>query len=122
KVSAGSTSVSGTRGFRPRRAASVGTPRGPTKRSHAPRKPAGAQRSPSWEYIDIPSVSTDFLRIVQEDSYLSEFPKGIGFSRALAGPTPVGPPEGGPHVKGEPPVKGGPPVQSTGALQSSEDV
>jgi len=67
----GSTCVSGTRGFRPRRVATVGTPRGPIRRAHASRKPGGES------CVDIPGVSTDFAEIVQEVSHLSEFPKGI---------------------------------------------
>ena len=67
--------MSGTRGFLPRRVASVGTPREPIRRPHASRKPGGE----SW--VDIPGVSTDFAQIVQDFCYLSEFPKGIGFSR-----------------------------------------
>jgi len=59
-----------------------------TSRFHASRNPAGTFdrfnassvggvcfRDREWAAI--PSVSTDFLREVQEDSQLSEFPKGI---------------------------------------------
>src|SRR5437867_4875148 len=63
----------------------LGTPRGPTTSSHAPRKPVGDRRRSHWECVDIPSVNTDFRTNVQEESHGSEFPKGIGARGYLYG-------------------------------------
>ena len=51
----------------------VGRPAAPTPRGI----PSAAPAPGVWGCVDIPSVSTDFLRNVQEESHLNEFPKGI---------------------------------------------
>src|ERR671930_440415 len=81
---------SDTRGLRPRRCGRVGIQFG-TRSAQALRKPPAASEPAAvverrrrrarfrvWEWLGIPSVSTDFARPVQEESpHLSEFPKGI---------------------------------------------
>jgi hypothetical protein len=75
--------------------AKVGTPRGPTRRSHAPRKPGGDGRFSVWECVDIPRVITDFPRIVQEVCHLSEFPIGIGTKPGVHLSSVIASPRGG---------------------------